>query len=59
MGNGNVWQRRSSFSGASNSKGNFITWRFAMVNPYESRGGRPLDEPDHDAKKMFDEPNGR
>lgn len=26
--------------------------------PYESRGGRPLNEPDRSAKKMFDDPNG-
>ena len=25
---------------------------------YEYRGGRPLSEPDHGAKKMFDSPNG-
>ncbi|MET3175958.1 UNVERIFIED_ORG: hypothetical protein ABIB52_003831 [Arthrobacter sp. UYCu721] len=25
---------------------------------YEYRGGRPLSEPDHGAKKMFDRPNG-
>lgn len=34
-----------------------VAFRLGEI-PYESRGGRPLSEPDHGAKKMLDNPNG-
>jgi hypothetical protein len=35
-----------------------VAFRLGEI-PHESRGGRPLSEPDHGAKKMFDRPNAR